>query len=97
MMYSDPHTGDRFIPHVVELSMGLSRTVVTVMLDAYDEETYTDSNGKEQTRIVVRFHPSVAPVKCAILPLIKKDEKQVEIAHELFAKLTKTMTCEYDE
>lgn len=97
LQYSDPHTGQRFVPHVVELSMGLSRTILTVMLDAYDEETYTDSNGREQTRVVVRFAPNIAPVRFALFPLIKKDEDQVRIAHELFGRLAEDFVCEYDE
>lgn len=97
LQYNDPMTWKRFIPHVIELSMWLSRTVLTVMLDAYDEEQYTDGNGNEQTRTVLRFSKKIAPVKFAILPLIKKDENQVKIAHDLFKKLTKYHVCEYDD
>jgi glycyl-tRNA synthetase len=67
------------------------------MLDAYDEEQYEDGNGKTQTRTVARFHPNIAPVKFAILPLIKKSEDQVKFAEELFAKLAKKYVCEYDD
>ena len=97
MQYNDPQTGARFVPHVIELSMGLSRTILTAMLDAYDEEEYTDGNGKTQTRTVARFAPSIAPVKFAILPLIKKNKDQVEFAEKLFAKLAKQYVCEYDD
>lgn len=97
LQYNDPVTGKRFIPHVIELSMWLSRTILTAMLDAYDEETYTDANDREQTRVVSRFHKNIAPVKFAILPLIKKNEDQVQIAHDLFKKLTKYHVCEYDD
>ncbi len=97
MRYSDPYTGERFIPHVVELSMWLSRTVVTTLLDAYDEETYTDQNEREQTRVVARFNKNIAPIKYAILPLIKKDEKQVAIAHDIYKKLAENWMCEYDD
>ncbi len=97
LQYNDPMTWKRFIPNVVELSMGLSRTVLTAMLDAYDEEQYKDWKWNEQTRVVSRFHKNIAPVKFAILPLIKKDEKQVEIAHTLFKQLAKYHVCEYDD
>lgn len=97
MRYHDPYTGERFVPNVVELSMGLSRTVVTTMLDAYEEEKYTDGNGKENTRVVARFHKNIAPVKYAILPLIKKDEQQVAIAHNIYKKLAADYICEYDD
>jgi glycyl-tRNA synthetase len=49
------------------------------MIDAYDEEEYTNQKGERETRVVVRFHKTIAPVKCAILPLIKKDAEQVTI------------------
>lgn len=97
MQYSDPYTGERYLPNVIEPSFGLSRTVLAVMFDAYDEEQYEDANGNQQTRVVVRFPEHIAPVKYAILPLIKKDEDQVRIAHELYAKLSANAVCEYDE
>ena len=97
MQYTDPYTGERYIPHVIEPSFGLSRAVLAVMFDAYDEEKYIDGNGKEQTRVVARFHPDIAPIRYAILPLIKKDQKQVEIAKDLFAHLSKKWMCEYDD
>lgn len=97
MQYSDPFTGDRYIPQVIEPSFGLSRTVLAVMFDCYDEETYTDGNGNEQTRVVTRFPEAIAPVKYAILPLIKKDEEQVRIAKELYVRLAVTSNVEYDD
>jgi len=97
MQYSDPNTGKRYIPHVIEPSWGLTRAVLTAMIDSYDEEKYTDGNGNEATRTVAKFHKNIAPIKFAILPLIKKDEKQVEIANDIFAKLSKKYMCEYDD
>jgi len=49
------------------------------MIDAYDEEKYTDANGNEQTRVVARFHKNIAPIKFAIIPLVKKDQDQVNM------------------
>jgi len=97
LQYHDPVSGKRFVPHVIEPSFGLSRTVLAVMMDAYDEEKYVDGNEKEATRIVARFHKNIAPIKFAILPLIKKDEKQVGIAKKIFEDLSQNYMCEYDE
>ncbi len=97
MQYHDPHTGKRYIPHVIEPSFGLSRTVLAAMIDAYEEETYTDGNGNESTRVVLRFHKNIAPIKFAILPLVKKDEKQVALARDIFHKLSQDYMCEYDD
>lgn len=97
MQYSDPSTGKRYIPHVVEPSWGLTRAVLTAMIDSYGEEKYVDGKWNEATRIVAKFHKNIAPIKFAILPLIKKDEAQVKIAKDIFAKLAKRYNCEYDE
>ncbi len=97
LQYTDPMTGKRYVPHCVEPSWGLTRAILTTMIDAYDEEEYTNQKGEKETRTVARFHKNIAPVKFAILPLIKKDEKQVQIAEELFKKLSKEYKCEYDD
>lgn len=93
MQYSDPFTWKRYIPRCIEASFGLGRQVMVVMLEFYDEEEleWWDS------RVVVRFPKKLAPVKFAILPLVKKDEKQVEIAKKIFKDLTKQFACEYDD
>lgn len=97
MQYSDPKTGKRYVPHCVEPSWGLTRAILTAMIDAYDEEKYVDQNGNEQTRVVAKFHKNIAPIKFAILPLIKKDEEQLKIAQDLFSKLSQDYMCEYDD
>lgn len=97
MQYTDPYTGARYIPRVIEPSFGLSRTLLATMFDAYDEEVYTAGSGQEETRVVVRFPLHIAPVKLAIFPLIKKDEQQVAISEELFKKLSKITMVEYDD
>lgn len=96
MQYSDPKTWKRYVPHVIEPSFGLTRSILTVMLDAYDEEKYTGRNWEEETRTVARFHKNVAPIKFAILPLIEKDEKMVELGREIFNDLKKDFMCELD-
>lgn len=97
LQYNDPHTGKRYIPHVIEPSRGLTRAILTTMIDAYDEEKYTDGNGNEASRVVARFHKNVAPIKFAIIPLVKKDEKMVAMAKDIFKKLSKTYMCEFDD
>ncbi len=97
MQYNDPYTGKRYVPHCVEPSWWLTRAILTALIDAYDEEKYTDGNGAEQTRIVARFHKNVAPVKFAIIPLVKKDEKIVWFAEDLYKKLSKQYMCEFDD
>jgi len=67
------------------------------MLEFYDEEEYTNGKGEKETRVVIRFPKAIAPVKYAILPLIKKDEKQIAFADELFRKLSKMYACEFDD
>lgn len=97
MQYSDPYTGKRYVPHVIEPSRGLTRAILTAMIDAYDEEKYTDGNGVEQTRVVARFHKNIAPVKFAIIPLLKKDEKMVGVAKDIYKRLSKQYMCEFDD
>lgn len=93
MQYSDPFTGKRYIPWCIEASFGLWRTVMVTMLEFYDEEKMEDW----ETRVVVRFPKQLAPIKFAVLPLIKKDGKQVEIAENIFKKLSKKYKSEYDD
>ena len=93
MQYSDPFTGERYIPRCVEASFGLGRQVMVAMLEFYDEETL--ENG--ESRVVVRFPKQLAPIKFAILPLIKKDEDQVVLAEQIFRSLSKVCKCEYDD
>lgn len=97
LQYNDPYTGKRYVPHCVEPSWGLTRAILTALIDAYTEEKYTDGNGAEQTRIVARFHKNIAPVKFAIIPLLKKDAAMVEFAENLYKKLSKTYMCEFDD
>ncbi|UFX82679.1 glycine--tRNA ligase [Candidatus Absconditicoccus praedator] len=96
LQYSDPKTGERYIPYVIEVSMGLSRTTFVAMANAYDEETYTDPKGNEQSRVVVRFPFDLAPVKYAVLPLMEKNEDMVKKGKEVFAKISDKYLCEFD-
>src|SRR5256714_7694987 len=95
--YFDEETKQRFIPHVVEPSAGVDRTVLALLCNAYDEETVTDEKGKTETRIVMRFHPRIAPVKVGVFPLLKNNEHLVAKAREIVALLRPHMNVFYDE
>lgn len=72
----DPETGKngwRYTPYVIEPAAGATRAVLCYLLDAYAEETGVDAKGKEKTRVVLKLHPRLAPIKVAVLPLMKKD------------------------
>jgi len=97
LQYNDPYTGKRYVPHVIEPSRGLTRAILTAMIDAYDEETYKDGNGNDASRVVARFHKNIAPVKFAVMPLVKKDEKMVAMAKDIFKTLSKNYMCEFDD
>jgi glycyl-tRNA synthetase len=95
--YFDEETKQRFVPHVVEPSAGVDRTVLALICNAYTEETVTDDKGKSETRTVLRFHPRMAPVKCGVFPLLKNNEQLVAKAREVQATLRKEMNVFYDE
>ncbi len=96
--YFDEESKTKFIPHVVEPSAGVDRTCLAVLCEAYAEETIKDEEtGKEETRIVMRFVPKLAPIKVGIFPLLKNKPELVEKAKALAAVLRKTMTVFYDE
>jgi glycyl-tRNA synthetase len=89
--YFDTATGKRFVPYVVETSAGLDRTVLVVLADAYHEEEVA-----EEQRVVLRFHPRLAPIKVAIFPLVKK-EGMPELARKIEADLRGRWPIFYDE
>jgi glycyl-tRNA synthetase len=93
--YFDEETKQRFIPHVIEPSAGVDRTVLALICEAYAEET--DEKGKSETRVVMRFHPRIAPIKAGIFPLLKNNEQLVAKAREVQALLRRHMNVFYDE
>ena len=95
--YFDEETKERFIPHVVEPSAGVDRTVLALLCNAYDEETVTDEKGKSETRIVMRFHPRMAPIKVGVFPLLKNNEQLVAKARQIQAALRPHLNVFYDE
>jgi len=95
--YFDDETKVRFIPHVVEPSAGVDRTILALICDAYAEDKAPNDKGEMESRIVLRFHPRIAPMKCAVFPLLKNKEPLVAKAKEIVALLRPHMTVFYDE
>ena len=87
--YMDPTTGKKVTPYCIEPSVGVDRLTLALLCDAYDEETLEGGD----TRVVMHFHPAIAPVKAAILPLQKKLAPQAEA---LYAKLSADFNIDYD-
>jgi glycyl-tRNA synthetase len=95
--YFDEETRQRFVPHVVEPSAGVDRTVLALICEAYTEDQAPDEKGKMEARIVLRFHPRMAPVKCGVFPLLKNNSQLVAKAKEIVTLLRPQMTVFYDE
>jgi len=95
--YFDAETKERFIPHVVEPSAGCDRTILAVLCEAYDVEDLTKEGGKKDERTVMRFKPCIAPIKVAILPLLKNKPELVAKAKEVKNLLQPHMNVFYDE
>jgi glycyl-tRNA synthetase len=95
--YFDEETKQKFIPHVVEPSAGVDRTVLALICEAYAEDHAPNEKGKMETRIVLRFHPRVAPIKCGIFPLLKNNDQLVAKAKEIVDLLRPHMSIFYDE
>ena len=90
MEYFDPETNEKYIPYVIEPSLGADRVLLAFLCDAYDEET----DEKGDTRVVLRLHPALAPFKAAVLPLSKKLSEK---ATEIFADLASDFMVDYDD
>ena len=92
MEYFDQETGEKYIPYVIEPSLGADRVALAFLIDAYDEEVIDAE--KNDTRVVLHLHPALAPVKCAILPLSKKLSEK---ASEVYADLSAEFNCDFDD
>ncbi len=90
MEYFDPDINEKYIPYVVEPSLGVERLLLTILCDAYDEEKL-----EKDTREVLRLHPTLSPYKVSILPLVKKYHSTK--AEEIYSQLIKHFSCSYDE
>ncbi len=91
--YFDPETNERYVPYVIEPSLGVERLFLAVVCEAYDEENI-GTEEKPDMRTVLHFHPALAPVKAAVLPLSKK---LGEPASKIFEELSKKFVVDYDE
>ncbi|MBI2113376.1 MAG: glycine--tRNA ligase [Candidatus Wildermuthbacteria bacterium] len=97
LRYTDKASNEKLLPHVIEPTWGVDRSVLVAMLEAYhEEEVPTAEEGQEATRTVMKFPFWLAPVKVAVLPLSKKEELTT-IAKPVYEQLAKSFTCEYDE
>ena len=90
MEYFDPETNEKYIPYVIEPSLGADRVLLAFLCNAYDEET----DDKGDTRVVMHFHPALAPFKAAVLPLSKKLSNE---ALEIYTELSKYFPVDFDE
>ena len=94
MLYIDPiDPKKRYIPYVIEPSLGADRVTLAFLCDAYEEETLTSEDGKTDTRVVMHFHPALAPFKAAIMLLTKNQNAKAE---EIYAELAKYFMVDYD-
>ncbi|MFC2117982.1 glycine--tRNA ligase [Bacteroidota bacterium] len=96
IQYFDPETNTSYVPFVVETSIGLDRTFLSVLANSFTEESIKQENGNTDERIVLSIPPSLAPVKLAVFPLVKKDGLP-EIAREIVNDLKFDFYCQFDE
>lgn len=87
----------QYIPHVIEPSAGVDRLILALITNAFTEITETDAKGKSETRVVMKFHPRVAPIKVAVLPLLKNKPELVAKAREIYLALRGQMNAFYDD
>ncbi len=97
MEYFDEDAKSKYVPHVIEPSAGVDRLILALICNAYAEEEVTDEKGNKETRVVMRFHPRVAPVKVGIFPLLKNRPELVNKAREVRDLLRPYMSVFYDE
>ncbi|MCL2721097.1 MAG: glycine--tRNA ligase [Treponema sp.] len=97
MQYIDQdNNNERYIPYIIETSAGLTRNLLMILCDAYDEEQVADKGNDDDWRTVLRFHPDIAPITVAILPLMKKDGL-AELAQEIRTELQDDYATDYDQ
>ena len=96
LRYFDQQARKRFIPHVIEPSAGVDRATLAFLCEAYSEDEAPDDKGKPQSRVVMKFHPRLAPVKAAVFPLVKR-EGMPDIAQALYRELKRNWNVVYDQ
>ena len=90
LRYLDPETNEKYLPYVIEPSVGVDRLILTLLSDSYTKEVVDD-----EERLVLKIHPALSPIKATILPLVKKYHS--EKANDIYTKLSKCFNCSYDE
>jgi glycyl-tRNA synthetase len=94
LSYRDPETNEKYVPYVIEPSLGADRILLAFLVNAYEEESLSsDEKSTDDVRTVLHLHPALAPYKAAVLPLMKK---QAEKAEALYAELSKDFMVDYD-
>ena len=97
LQYFDPALNESYVPYVVETSVGCDRMFLSQIGQNLQEEMVPDAKGNEVPRTVLKLHPSIAPVKAAVLPLLKNKEELVKASKDVFKKLSAHVLCQYDE
>ena len=97
MEYFDEEAKVKYVPHVIEPSAGVDRMVLALICNAYHEEQVPDEKGKLEARVVLKFHPRIAPIKVAVFPLLKNRPELVKKAREVLDRLRPHLTVFYDE
>jgi glycyl-tRNA synthetase len=97
MEYFDEEAKGKYIPHVIEPSAGVDRLILALLCSAFHEEEITDDKGQKETRVVLKFHPRVAPIKVGIFPLLKNKPELVAKARAIKDLLAPYMSVFYDD
>jgi len=97
MQFFDPELNESYVPYVVETSVGCDRMFLSIISNALIDETVPDAQGEDSTRTVLRIPPALAPVKCAVLPIVRNKEEIVGKAREVYDRLKLYFLCQYDE
>ena len=96
LKYFDQELNEHYWPYVIEPAAGADRAALTFMFDAYDEELAPTGDGKEEMRVVLRFHPDIAPLQVAVLPL-SRNPKLAPTARDVHAEMLRSFRCQYDD
>ena len=97
LQYFDPETNENYIPYVLETSIGCDRMFLAMLSESLQTEEVPDASGNTSSRVVMKLHPVLAPVKAAILPLVKNKSALTERARKIFNELKLHFQCQYDE
>lgn len=97
LQYFDPELNESYVPYVLETSIGCDRMFLAMISNTLQEETVPDADGQDSVRTVMKLHPALAPVKVAILPLLKNKEELTKVAIDIYDRLKLSFNCQYDE